>query len=331
MTITSVGAAPIRWGMIGCGAVTEIKSGPAFQRTTGSALTAVASRNYLAAKDYARRHGIPRTYENVDELISSDELDAIYIATPPNSHEALALKVAQAGKACCVEKPMALDYEECMRMVSAFAAKGLPLFVSYYRRSLPRFIEVKSWLQQGLIGQIRETRWHLLRPPASQDVARNENWRTNPDIAPGGYFFDLACHGIDLLQFLLGDIEIAHGIAVNQQGLYKAPDAVCATWRFSSGALGCGSWNFGAAYRQDEMQIIGSNGSITFSVFDEEPINLHVDGDERSMYIENPANVQLNHVENIIRHLRGGVAHPSQGFEAAKTNLVLSKVISQST
>lgn len=292
---------------------------------------AVASRNYLAAKAYARRHGIPRTFENVDELIFSDDLDAIYIATPPDSHEALALKVAQAGKACCVEKPMALDYEECMRMVNAFAAKGLPLFVSYYRRSLPRFIEVKSWLQQGLIGQIREARWHLLRPPASRDVDAQANWRTNPEIAPGGYFFDLACHGIDLLQFLLGEIEIAHGIAVNQQGFYKTPDAVSASWKFSSGALGSGSWNFCAARRQDEMQIIGSNGSISFSVFDEESINLHVDGDKRSMFIDNPANVQLNHVENIIRHLRDGIAHPSLGLEAAKTNLVLSKILSQST
>ncbi|MGY0798154.1 Gfo/Idh/MocA family protein [Lysobacter sp. A286] len=321
-------AAPIiRWGMIGCGAVTEVKSGPAFYSTAGSALTAVASRSFLSAQDYARRHGVPFVYENVDDLISAKEVDAVYVATPPASHKELALKVARAGKPCCVEKPMALDHEECLSMVDAFAARGLPLFVSYYRRSLPRFTELKSWLSQDLIGQVREVHWHLVKQPSPRDLSGEPNWRTDPLAAPGGYFSDLASHGIDLFHFLLGDIDAASGIAVNQQGLYRAEDAVSACWRFANGALGSGSWIFGGASRKDEVKIIGERGTIIFSVFDEMPLELHVDGSDRSVFIENPLHIQTFHVENMIKHLQTGSPHPSLGVEAAKTNWVMSEIL----
>lgn len=317
----------IRWGMIGCGAVTEVKSGPAFHRAAGSALTAVASRNFRSAQDYARRHGVPIVYETVDELISSSEVDAVYVATPPDSHKALALKVARAGKPCCVEKPMALDHAECLSMVAAFAERGLPLFVSYYRRSLPRFIELKSWLSQELIGPIREVRWHLVKPPTPRDLEGAPNWRTDPQTAPGGYFSDLASHGIDLLQFLLGDIDAASGKATNQQGLYQAEDAVSACWKFANGVLGSGSWNFGGDHREDRVQIVGASGTINFSVFDEAPLEIFTGGAARSVFVENPLHIQIHHVENMIKHLQIGAPHPSMGVEAAKTNRVMAEIL----
>ena len=317
----------VRWGMIGCGAVTEVKSGPAFQRAAGSALTAVASRTFASAQDYATRHGVPFVYEHVDDLIASNHVDAVYIATPPSSHRELALRVARAGKPCCVEKPMAMDADECLSMVSAFEERRLPLFVSYYRRSLPRFVEVKNWLSQELIGPVREVRWHLVKPPTPRDLSGEPNWRTDPRTSPGGYFSDLASHGIDLLQYLLGDIEFASGVAVNQQGLYAAEDAVTACWKFANGVLGSGSWNFGADHRKDEVQIIGARGTIRFSMFDEAPLEACVGGVERSLFIANPVNIQIHHVENMIRHLRTGAPHPSTGVEAARTSRVMSDIL----
>lgn len=313
--------------MIGCGAVTEVKSGPAFSMAKGSALVAVTSRSVLSAKDYARRHGVRLVFESIDDLISSSEVDAIYVATPPASHMEVALKVARAGKPCCVEKPMALGYGECQSMVAAFADRGLPLFVSYYRRSLPRFLKVKEWLMQDLIGQVREARWHLVKPPSTRDLGGEPNWRTDPQLAPGGYFSDLASHGIDLLQFLLGDIDAAHGFSTNTQRLYQADDATSACWKFASGVLGSGSWNFGGDHRQDDMQIIGANGMISFSVFDERALSLRMGDGETSVFIDNPVHIQIHHVENMIKHLQEGVPHPSTGVEAAKTNWVMSEIL----
>lgn len=317
----------IRWGMIGCGAVTEVKSGPAFQRAEGSSLVAVASRRFDAARDYAARHGIRHAYERIDELIASPHVDAVYVATPPSTHLDFALRVAEAGKPCCVEKPMAMNHGECMRMVSAFEARGVPLFVSYYRRSLPRFAQVRAWIEEGLIGTVREVHWHLSRPPSPRDLGGERHWRTDPDASPGGYFSDLASHGLDLLQYLIGDIVEANGIATNQQGLYRAPDAVAACWRFSNDALGRGSWSFGGATRRDDVEIAGTRGWIRFSVFDESPITAQLNGESQSVFVENPANIQLHHVENMVRELTRSVPHSASGREAAKTSWVMDRIL----
>ena len=107
---------PIRWGIIGCGVVTEMKSGPAYQKIEGFELAAVMRRNIEAAQSYAERHGIAHFTDSADEIIHNDQIDAVYIATPPDSHKYYALKVAQAAKPCCVEKPLAPNYADCVEI-----------------------------------------------------------------------------------------------------------------------------------------------------------------------------------------------------------------------
>ena len=216
--------------MIGCGSVTEVKSGPAYQQTDGFELAAVMCRDLSKARAYARRHQVPNYYDDADELISDGAIDAVYIATPPESHLYYALKIAAANKACCVEKPMATSYEESVAMRDAFAARGLPLFVAYYRRSLPRFAHVKTWLENQELGEVRHVAWHLSKPANDLDLSGTHNWRTDSKIAFGGYFDDLASHGLDLLSYFLGDIKQVVGLCVNQQNLYTAKDAVVASW-----------------------------------------------------------------------------------------------------
>ncbi|WP_060764833.1 Gfo/Idh/MocA family protein, partial [Pseudomonas fluorescens] len=226
----------IRWGMIGCGSVTELKSGPAFYKAPGSALVAVMGRRAEAVCDYAARHGIARWYTDAQALIDDPEVDAVYIATPPDSHLEYALRVAAAGKHCCVEKPMSLNAEQSALMQRTFERAGLHLFVSYYRRSLPRFQQLRTWLQEGRIGELRHLTWTLCKPAAVTDSDAT-NWRTDPAIAGGGYFADLASHGFDLFQYLAGDIVEVSGFSARQAGRYAAEDAVTACWTFASGAL----------------------------------------------------------------------------------------------
>ena len=136
----------IRWGIIGCGEVCEVKSGPAFVKCAGSTLVAVMRRDGAKAGDYARRHGVRKWYDDAEKLIRDPEVDAVYVATPPGTHEHYALRVATAaaGKPCYVEKPMARSYVECARMVEAFRAAGRPLFVAYYRRARNRAARSKN-------------------------------------------------------------------------------------------------------------------------------------------------------------------------------------------
>lgn len=129
----------VRWGIIGCGNVTEVKSGPAYKLTEGFELKAVMRRDFNLLKDYAQRHQIEKYYTQADALINDPEIDAVYIATPPDTHLLYALKVADAGKPCCIEKPLTPSYSESLKIYETFRDKNIPLFTAYYRRSLPRF------------------------------------------------------------------------------------------------------------------------------------------------------------------------------------------------
>ncbi|MCL8006903.1 Gfo/Idh/MocA family oxidoreductase [Gelidibacter japonicus] len=320
-----------KWGMIGCGSVTELKSAPAYYKTEGFELFAVMRRDLAKAEDYAKRHKIPFFYDDADALINHPEIDAIYIATPPDSHEYYALKVAEAGKICCIEKPMAPSYEACLRINTVFEDRKLPLFVAYYRRSLPRFVKIKEWIDQSQIGTIRHIHWHFTKPTNDMDKSKSYNWRTDADIAPGGYFDDLASHGLDLFVYLLGPVKSAKGKAENRLGLYTAKDLVKGQWTHNSGVTGFGSWNFGADQREDVVKIYGNEGNITFSVFGEVPIILERDEETKSLTIKNPEHVQWYHVQNIKAHLSGTTLHPSVGRSAMHTAWIMDQILENKT
>ncbi len=317
----------VRWGIIGCGNVTEVKSGPAYQNTDGFELVAVMRRNREKAQDYAVRHGVSKFYSDADQLINDDEVDAVYIATPPDSHKEYAFKVAAAGKPCCIEKPMAPSYAESLEIQRTFENQNLPLFVAYYRRSLPRFLKIKEWLDDNEIGEVRHIRWFLGKPPNDIDLSGEYNWRTDAKVAPGGYFDDLASHGLDLFAFYLGDFEQVFGIAKNQQRLYSAQDAVTAIWSHTKGVTGEAAWNFGCDKIIDQVEIFGSHGNIRFSLFEENEIHLKHANGEQSLFIDHPKHVQQFHVENLREHLLGNKSHPSTGQTALHTSWVMDKIL----
>ncbi|MGQ2928966.1 MAG: Gfo/Idh/MocA family protein [Sphingopyxis sp.] len=320
--------AVIRWGMIGCGDVTERKSAPAYQQVEGFALHGLYGRTRSKADDYATRHGVPHVFDSAEALINASDIDAVYIATPPDSHEAYALDVARAGKPCCIEKPMAPDHEACVRIRDAFAERELPLFVAYYRRALPRFGRVKAWLDEDAIGTVRHVDWTLTKPASPADVEAT-NWRVDAAVAPGGYFDDLASHGLDLFCWLFGEVADVAGFAVNQQGRYSTADAVTGCWLHRAGVTGSGSWNFGAAERQDRVEIIGSGGRILFSIFDDAPLRLVRDGTAVETVVEHPPVIQHFHVEAMRDHLAGRGPHPSTGESAAHTAWVMNRILSR--
>ncbi len=286
-------------------------------------------RDEEKAEDYAKRHGVPKFYSKAEDLIGDPEVDAVYIATPPDTHKHYALMVAEAGKPCCVEKPMAPSYADSLEIYNVFSERKLPLFVAYYRRSLPRFLKIKEWLDKGEIGDVRHIRWHLSKPPSTEDLDKTYNWRTDGEIAPGGYFDDLASHGLDLFSFYLGDIENAFGVSTNQQKLYTAKDAIAACWIYKNGVTGEGSWNFGTYERVDNVEIIGSTGKISFPVFDEGDVVLSNDKGTQNLFIDHPKHVQQFHVENIRAHMLENREHPSTGKSGLHTSWIMDKILGQ--
>jgi predicted dehydrogenase len=318
----------IRWGIIGCGDVTEVKSGPAFHKAQGSALVAVMRRHADLAQDYARRHCVPRWYDDADALIHDPEVDAVYVATPPAYHREYTLRAARAGKPVYVEKPMALNHSECQEMIHACQDAGVPLFVAYYRRGLPRFRVVVELLRSGRVGELRCVAVTLYRRPPPEGYDRdNLPWRVVPQVAGGGLFVDLGCHTLDFLDYALGPIRDAHGMASNQGGYYDAEDIVSGVFVFESGVHGVGTWCFGASRDVDRVEIEGSRGVIRFSTYGVEPVVLETPDGCTEYPAENPAHVQQPLIQTVVDELRGMGRCPSTGATAARTSWVMDRML----
>ena len=320
----------IKWGFIGCGEVTEKKSGPAFSLLSGSKIEAVMSRNKEKARSYAERHGIPKWYTDAQELVDDPDVNAVYIATPPSSHATFAIMAMKAGKPVYVEKPLAVSYEECGRINRVSRQTGVPCFVAYYRRYLPYFLKVKELLQQGVIGKVLNVQIRFAVPPRDLDYNSHElPWRVQRDIAGGGYFYDLAPHQLDLLQELFGPITKAQGYCTNREGLYDTEDTVSACFRFDSGLPGSGSWCFVAheSAKEDRIEIIGDRGMLCFSVFNYDPILLQTEHGREEITVPNPEHVQLPLIRLVVEHLQGLSICSCDSVSATPVNWVVDRIL----
>ena len=318
----------IRWGIIGCGDVTEVKSGPALQKAENSALVAVMRRNGNLAKDYAERHGVPKWYDNAQALIHDPDVNAIYIATPPSSHKEYTIQATQAGKPVYVEKPMALNFDECQEMIDACDTAGVSLFVAYYRRALRRFLKVKEVVDSRAIGNIRFVSITLYQPvQPKQTDSNNLPWRVLPGISGGGIFVDLAAHQLDFLDYVLGPIQSVQGFAGNQAGLYPAEDIVTGSFVFESGVQGVGTWCFTAFEEIDRTEIVGDKGRITYSTFGSDPVLLTTSGGDTEFAIDYPPHIQQPLIQTVVDDLLGVGHCPSNGESGARTTWVMDQML----
>jgi len=318
----------IRWGMIGCGSVAEVKSGPGFYKATHSALAAVTSRHPETARSYAARHGVAKVYDTVAELLADPDIDAVYIATPPSSHKSLCLLAAAAGKHVYVEKPMALRISECREIVAACETSGVRLFVAFYRRAMPRFLQVKTWLDSGAIGELRCVRVLQHQPPEADELSRATlPWRVIPELSGGGKFLDMGVHMFDIFDFWFGPVEEVYGIASNRGGLYDAEDTVTATWRHATGVQGCGSWSYVCGQDEDRIEIVGSRGKIEFSFFGDKPLKLTTERGVQEAEFPNPAHVQQPFIQSIVDDLNGLAPCPGSVESALRTTWVSDEIL----
>ena len=321
----------INWGFIGCGEVTEKKSGPAFNEVEGSQVVAVMSRSENKARSYAERHHVRKWYTDASELIEDPDVNAVYIATPPSSHATFAIMAMRAGKPCYIEKPLAASYNDCIRINRISEQTGVPCFVAYYRRYLPYFQKVKEIIENGTIGNVVNVQVRFSVPPRDLDFQSGKEmpWRLQPDIAGGGYFYDLAPHQIDLLQNLFGVITRAHGYPANRAHLYQAEDTLSACFFFESGIPGSGSWCFVGyeSAKEDCIEVIGEKGSLSFSVFTYQPIEVITSEGKNSITVPNPPYVQLPLIKNVIEHLQGIGKCDCTSVSATAVNWVLDRVL----
>ncbi len=298
--------------MIGAGDVTEVKSGPAFSKIPGSRLVAVMRRDPAKVADYARRHDVSRSYTSADELINDPGVNAIYIATPPDTHEQYTLAALAAGKPVYVEKPMALHAQSARRMQQAAEQAGVKLAVAHYRREQPYFRKIKELLDSGSIGSplLASLQFHQRPLPAEALRQPKMQWRLNPSLSGGGLFHDLAPHQLDLMLYFFGDVQRQAGLACNQGEAYEADDAVSGQLQFSNNVLFTGSWIFNAASETDRCVITGTSGKLDFSVFSQEPVSLHTGSGTETFSFPSLEHVQQPMIEAVVAYFRSERENP---------------------
>ncbi len=311
--------AKINWGIIGCGDVTEVKSGPAFNKVPNSALVAVMRRNAEKAADYAKRHNVPRWYTDANLLINDPGVNAVYIATPPSSHEEYAIAAINAGKPVYVEKPMALNYESAKRMAGAAEQKNIKLVVAHYRREWPMFKKIKELINDKTIGEPVSARIAFYRPPMSKEDLADEKkaWRVNPAISGGGLFHDLAPHQLDIMYHLFGEAKKITGQSGNNGGLYTADDTVTGNILFANGIEFSGHWCFCADDNKDHCEIIGSNGKLSFSFFGDTLVTITTNK-TFTLNFEPLQHVQQPMIERVVQYFLGNGINPCSGEEGVE-------------
>lgn len=310
----------VNWGIIGCGDVCEVKSGPAFNKVPNSKLAAVMRRDLVKAKDYAKRHNVPMFYDDAASIIHDPDVNAIYIATPPSFHEEYTIASIKAGKPVYVEKPVTVNLASCMRMIEKANQAGIAVSVAHYRRGLPLFQKVKSLVLAGTLGSIRLARLTVLQPKSSKIITQtDDNWRVNPSLSGGGLFHDLSPHQLDIMYWIFGKPLHVEGRSHNQAGLYNAPDLTTLEAVFDGNTVLQGAWGFSVAEcaSQDFCEIVGDKGMIRFSFFRKSTIELTTEQGTEVLEFEYPAHIQQPMIESVVKYFRGEGKNPCALEEAS--------------
>lgn len=325
----------IKWGIIGCGDVTELKSGPAFSKVPNSQLVAVMRRDAAKAKDYAERHKVPRWYSNANLLINDEEVNAVYIATPPSSHKEFAIAAIRAGKHVYVEKPMTINYPEAKLIAEMAAAKNIKMVVAHYRREQPLFKKIKQLLDEKEIGEVLHANLICYASPLSKKelAIPKAAWRVDPSIAGGGLFHDLAPHQLDLMYYFFGSVNKASGIAINQGKNYAADDMVMGNILFNNGITFSSSWCFNAAkeVEMDYCEIIGTGGKLSFSIFGEPVISVFANHKKYHITFTKLQHVQQPMIEQTVNYFLGKAPNPCSGEEGAEVMKLIDAFTSSNT
>lgn len=316
----------LRWGIIGCGNVAEHKGGPPLYKVEDSELIAVMRRDHAKAADFAERHGAKRYYTDVDQLLADEEINAVYIATPPYLHCEQTIKAAHAGKHILCEKPMAMTVEECQRMVDVCKDTGVTLMVAYYRNYFPNIVKMKALMDDGKIGDVVLARVNCTAyyNPNRADL---KNWRIKPEISGGGVLMDIGSHRISLLEYLMGNIVSATGFAETVHQDIPVDDSAVFSLRFESGAHAVANINWNVGIGIDDVEVYGTSGCLRCSPLNSGNLTLETKSDGKVDMHQTPLpHTHTGIVEDFVNHIKTGEPVKVSGESGLMTNKIISQI-----
>ncbi len=319
----------VRWGMIGTGSVTEVKSGPGFYKSEGSELYGVFNRSTDKAKDWAKRHGVEKVFNSIEDMLKSD-IDAVYIATPPHVHKEYAIMCLEAGKIPYIEKPMALDHSECQEILEKSREYNIPVYTAFYRRGLEKYLKIKELLDNETIGKVRYVEVRQIMKPEESDFSKeNQAWRIKKEITGGGKFIDMGVHVLDILDFFFGHIVKTKGLAKNLGGLYEVEDTVSASFEFENGVVGNGMWCYVADHEEEYVKIVGDKGYMIFEGLGYGDVSIYKDRQEEVLKFIPPDHIAQPYIQMVVREILGIEKSTANILSSANVTKVTDEVLAE--
>lgn len=251
----------IKWGVIGCGGIADRRTLPGMMLSENAELIAVMDANKAAAESCKEKYNAKYAFDNIEELLAIDEIQAVYIASPVFCHKEQAFAAADSGKDILIEKPVGLTSQEAEEIADYCDKKGVKLGVGFMMRFHAYHQKMKEIVQSGKIGEIVSARAQL-----TCWYPEMENcWRQDMKLSGGGAMMDMGVHCVDLIRYITGmNVKEAAGLVGNQVFNYSVEDAGGVIMRLENGAVAYVDANFNIpdAAAKCKIEFYGTKGSI---------------------------------------------------------------------
>lgn len=262
----------LKWGLIGAGDIARKRIAPALVDLPNCELVAVSRGRPELAEAFAAEFGVKRWYADWLEILT-DEIDAVYIATPVFLHPEQTIAAAEAGKHILCEKPMALNVEECDRMIAACKANNVKLGIAYYRRFYPVLESVRQVIASGEIGKVVFAQMNAFEyfDPAPDN---RRHWLLEKAKSGGGPMMDFGCHRLEVLTDLFGTVRRTESIVSNIAFEREVEDTAAVLLQFESDTCAALIVSHASHEPQDTFEIFGTTGSINIPVLNSGDIRI---------------------------------------------------------
>ncbi len=309
----------LKWGVLGAGSVAQRRAIPAINKAKDATLGALFSRDEERAQRLATEHQARTYYTTVKDLLSDPALDAIYVSTPVYLHCEQVVEAAEQGYHVLCDKPMGLNTVECQRMIDACEANGVHLQICFLFRFHSCFQKIKTWIEEGRLGRIVHARMPFLKPFPIPPGA----WRGNPDQGGGGCLMDLGAHGVDLLRYIVGEVDQVSAFCNTAIHGYDVEETGTIMMRFENGAQGLVDTSFAAAGCDLVIEIYGTNGWVWVHNDDGWKIKLAANGESQT--IDSPfEDLYQSQFEHFARCVTQEEEPIATGLDGLCTNAILA-------
>ena len=309
----------LKWGVLGAGSVAQRRAMPAIQKANGAELHALFSRDTERARKLATEHNATKPYSSVDDLLTDTELDAIYVSTPVNLHCEQVIAAAEQGLHVLCDKPMALNPQECEKMIDACNTSNVHLQICFLFRFHSCFQQIKTWVAENRFGRIVHGRMPFLK----KYLLAADEWRAQPEKGGGGCLMDLGPHSVDMLRFLMGEVTEVTAFCDSAIHNYQVEETAGILMRFQNGAQGFTDLSFSVAQCDIVLELYGTDGSVSIINDNGWKIHTYFDG-EKQVIASQFEDLYQHQFEHFAECVETRTEPVTSGNDGLKANSILS-------